>query len=71
VSRRPPQRSYEIKEGEERTVYEVVADGTDASAGWYAWELGGTTGPLSLPPAETADCNRYLGRVEALLPHRE
>jgi len=64
------QRLYEIKEDEERTVYEVVVDGTDASEGWYA-EPAGTTGPLSLPPAETADRNRRLSRVEALLPYRE
>jgi single-stranded DNA-binding protein len=37
VSGRLRQRSYEIKEGEERTVYEVAVDGTDASEVWYAW----------------------------------
>jgi len=31
VSGRLRQCSYEIKEGEERTVYEAVVDGTDAS----------------------------------------
>ena len=71
VSWRLRQRSYEIKEGEERTVYEVVVDGTDASEGWYAWSPLAPWGHSLLPPAETADRNRRLGRVEALLPHRE
>ena len=71
MSGRLRQRSYEIKEGEERTVYEVVVDGTDASEGWYARSPLAPRGPAPLPPAGTADRNRRLGRVEALLPHRE
>jgi len=38
---------YEIKEGEERIVYEVVVDGTDASRGMVCMESTGTTRPLS------------------------
>jgi single-stranded DNA-binding protein len=71
VSGRLRQRSYEIKEGEERTGYEVVVDGTDASAGWFAWSPLAPRDHSPLPPAETADRNRRLGRVEALLPYRE
>ena len=71
VSGRLRQRSYEIKEGEERTVYEVVVDGTDDQRDGMRgarWHHGGHS---PLPPAEKADRNRRLGRVEALLPHRE
>ena len=71
MSGRLRQRSYEIKEGEERTVYEVVVDGTDASKGWFAWSPLTPRGYSPLPPAGTADRNRRLGRVEALLPYRE
>ena len=71
ASGRLRQRSCEIKEGEERTVYEVVVDGTDASEAWYVWSALASRGHSPLPPAATADRNRRLGRVEALLPHRE
>ena len=39
--------------------------------GMVCVEPADTTGPLSLPPAETADRNRHLGRMQALLPYRE
>jgi len=65
VSGRLRQRWYEIKEGEERTIFEVVGDGTDA------WSPLAPRGDSPLPPAETADRNRRSGQLEALLPYRE
>ena len=47
VSARLRQRSYKIKEGEERIVYEVVVDGTDASRGMVYPDPAGTTRSLS------------------------
>jgi hypothetical protein len=39
--------------------------------GMVCVEPAGTTRPLSPATSRTADRNRRLGRVEALLPHRE